>query len=210
MKESLSISSSSTSLRWSVLEYAPPHAGRPITAHQAYPQAAQEEALVRTRTPGDMLHDNEIVIMMVRPSLWYIPAVSARFISIIILAALLIDRTRIAGHLLDSQSIWAVTAILVSVRLVYALINWTSQLYLLTNHRIVTIRGAVNVEMFQVGLCRISEARLIQSPAHQLLRVGDIGFATGGDILPQSIWFWIAHPQRVQRQIQQALQKRGG
>ena len=181
-----------------------------ITAYQGCGQTAPGEAVgvaVR-RNPAEVLHDNEIVIMMVRPSMWYVAAISLRMTAILLLAALLIDRTGLAGRFLDERSLWSVAGILVAVRWVYALINWLSQLYLLTNHRIVVLRGATKVEIFQVGLCRITEARLMSTPLQRLLGTGNIGFATGGDILPQSVWLWVANAPRVHQQILQALSKR--
>lgn len=176
--------------------------------YQGSPQAAQAEAVAALRRPMEMLHDNEIVIMMLRPSLWYVPAVSARLTLIILLAAFLIDRTGAAARVFDAQSLWSVTGLLVAVRWAYAMINWISQLYLLTNHRIVTIRGAVKVDIFQMPLCRITEARLLNTPPQRWLNVGDLGFATGGDILPQGQWVWVSNPERVRQQIMAARGKR--
>ena len=181
-----------------------------VTAYQGCGQTAPGEAVgvaVR-RNHAEMLHDNEIVIMMVRPSLWYVSAMSMRITVVLLLAALVIDRTGMAGQLFDERSLWSMAGILVAMRWVYALINWLSQLYLLTNHRIVVIRGTTKVEIFQVGLCRITEARLMSTPLQRLLGAGNIGFATGGDILPQSVWLWVANAPRVHQQILQALSKR--
>ncbi len=160
------------------------------------------------RNHAEVLHDNEIVIMMVRPSLWYVSAISMRMTVVLLLAALLIDRTGMADRLLTQRSLWSVVGLLVGLRWVYALIHWLSQLYLLTNHRIVVLRGATKVEIFQLGLCRITEARLMCTPLQRILGTGNIGFATGGDILPQSMWLWVANAPRVHQQILHALSKR--
>lgn len=188
----------------------PPDGVAGLTAYQGCGQTVQGEVVgvAARRNHSEVLHDNEIVIMMVRPSLWYVPAISMRVTVIVLLAAFLMIRTGWAGPIFDGRSLWAVAGILVAVRWVYALINWLSQLYLLTNHRIVVIRGATNVEIFQVGLCRITETRLSQTPLQRILAAGNIGFATGGEILPQSVWLWVGNAPRVHQQILQTLSKR--
>ncbi|HTV48531.1 MAG TPA: PH domain-containing protein [Phycisphaerae bacterium] len=173
-------------------------------------EAAGGEEIAAKMNPELTLHGNEIVILMVRPSLWYIFAGSFRFNAIFVLLALLIYHTQLLATYIRATALAEITTILVLIRLVYAMMDWTSQVYLLTNCRVVTIKGLLHPELYQVSLPKISQTRLMRSVVQQLFKVGSIGFVVTDQIEPEGIWEWISHPDRVQQQIEAALKKRGG
>jgi hypothetical protein len=172
-------------------------------------QAVGAGELAGRLNPEAILHGNEIVILLVRPSLWFIAAGSFRFCAAAVLLAVLAERLGLAGRFLHPDTLVYVTATVVLVRVMYGVMDWISHLYLLTNCRIVTIKGARKPEIFQVSLSRISEVRLLRPAIQRCFGVGTIGFATGGAIHPAGLWNWIRHPDRVRRQIEDALRKRG-
>ena len=173
-------------------------------------EATRSEELVAKMNPELTLLGNEIVILMVRPSLWYVFAGSFRFNAIVVLLAVLTYHTQLLARYIHMVALLEVTTILVVVRMVYALMDWTSHVYMLTNWRIVTIKGLFHPELYQVSLVKISQARLMRSVIQQVFRVGSIGFVVGEQIIPAGVWEWIGHPDRVQQQIDAALRKRGG
>ncbi len=186
---------------------------KPLTVnrpHQAMGEAAQVEAMAGKLTPESLLRGNELVILMVRPSLWYIVATSFRFCGIVILLGILTIHTGVFGDLLLPKTALIISAALVGVRVIYALMEWTSHLYLLTTCRIVTIKGARHPTIFEAGLAHISEARLIEPATQNMLGLGSIGFAVGKNIDPGSLWEWIPNAQRIHQQIQAAISKRKG
>ena len=186
---------------------------KPLTVnrpHQAMGEAARVEAMAGTVTPESLLRGNELVILMVRPSLWYIVATSFRFCGIVLLLAILAIHTGVFGDLLLPKTALIISAALVGVRVIYALMEWTSHLYLLTTCRIVTIKGARHPTIFEAGLAHISEARLIEPATQNMLGLGSIGFAVSKNIDPGSLWEWIPNAQRIHQQIQAAISKRKG
>lgn len=178
--------------------------------HQAAGEAARIEAGVAKLSPESLLRGNELVILMVRPSLWYLIATSFRFCGVVILLGVLTIRTGVFGELLLPRTALIISAALVGVRIIYALMEWTSHLYLLTTCRIVTIKGARHPTIFEAGLAHISEARLIEPAAQNILGLGTIGFAVSKDIDPNSLWEWIPNAPRIHQQIQAAISKRKG
>lgn len=178
--------------------------------HQAAGEAARIEAGVAKLSPESLLRGNELVILMVRPSLWYLIATSFRFCGVVILLGVLTIRTGVFGDLLLPRTALIISAALVGVRIIYALMEWTSHLYLLTTCRIVTIKGARHPTIFEAGLAHISEARLIEPAAQNILGLGTIGFAVAKDIDPNSLWEWIPNAPRIHQQIQAAISKRRG
>ncbi len=186
---------------------------KPLTVnrpHHAVGEAARVESMAGKLTPESLLRGNELVILMVRPSLWYIVATSFRFCGIVILLGILTIHTGIFGDLLLPKTTLIISAALVGIRVIYALMEWTSHLYLLTTCRIVTIKGARHPTIFEAGLAHISEARLIEPAMQNLLGLGSIGFAVGKDIDPGSLWEWIPNARRIHQQIQAAISKRKG
>ena len=156
------------------------------------------------RGPEGLLHGNEVVILLVRPSVWYLLASSLRFSAVVILLAVLIG----SRNWLQLQTLITLPAILVTVRLAYAIMDWLSHWYMLTNYRIITIKGVRQPVFFQASLGKLTDIRLMRSSIEQVLGLGTIGFSNGTDINPDSLWHWIANPERVHQQIIHTMQDR--
>lgn len=182
---------------------APRHLG-PVTGG-----ALRGETLAAKLQPETLLHGNETIILLLRPSLWYIAASSVRFCALVILLAMLASRIGLRTYFPRESTLLYIAALLVGLRLMYAVMDWISHLYLLTNCRVVTIKGARHPEIFQASLSKISAARLERPVVQKCLGVGTISFATDGEARPESVWHWISHPERVHQQIIDALRKRG-
>jgi uncharacterized membrane protein YdbT with pleckstrin-like domain len=70
-------------------------------------------------------------------------------------------------------------------RIIWALLVWTSHVYMLTNMRILTIKGVVNTHMFQANLRKIQRTDLYRPLIQKVFGTGTIGFSTAasaGDI----------------------------
>ncbi len=184
-----------------------PAADRP---HQAVGEAARVDAVSGTVNPENLLRGNELIILMVRPSLWYIVAASFRFCAIVLLLAALLVHTDLVHRMLEPKTTWLIASALAGMRVIYALLEWASHLYLLTTSRIVTIKGARHPTIFEAGLAHISELRLMEPAVQSILGLGTIGFATGDNVDPNSLWEWVPHAHRVHQQIQAAISKRKG
>jgi len=160
-------------------------------------------AIVAGVLPPAMLHEDEIILLLVKPSLWFIVLSSLRFILITVVAAVL------AVRLLPEQTNQiAVSATLVVLgRLVWALLVWTSHIYLLTNQRILTIKGVVNVTIYQAHLRKIQRTVLYKPLLERLFGLGTLGFATAATTTFDSTWIMIPRPLQTQEQIVAAVQK---
>lgn len=166
-------------------------------------------AVVRTgRGPEGLLHGNEIVILLVRPSVWYLLASSLRFSTVVVLVAVWLGPRAMAYHWLQFQTLVTLSAILIAVRIAYAIMDWLSHWYMLTNCRIITIKGVRQPIFFQASLSKLSDVQLIRTPLERLLGLGSIGFSTDSHINPDSLWHWIARPERVHQQIVRTMQDR--
>jgi uncharacterized membrane protein YdbT with pleckstrin-like domain len=65
-------------------------------------------------------------------------------------------------------------------RLAWATLEWVSRLYVLTNRRVMRIRGVFNVDLFECSLDRIENTSTSLTLGERLVRVGTVSFETAG------------------------------
>ena len=157
--------------------------------------------------PPALLHGDEIVLLLIKPSLWYIALTSGRFISIVALVGVLAARVLPYGYYVNARSIALATVVLAAARLVWAVMEWTSHIYMLTNYRVVTIRGVLNLHIYQAPLRKIQRTAIDRTFVMRLLGIGSIGFATAATYTFDSVWMMIARPLEVHAEITNMLHK---
>ncbi len=178
-----------------------------LDQHLAVSESPAVEALPAALAKQELLHQNELVILLVKPSLWLVPAESTRFAVVVALLALLAYRTQALHEIMNNQLLMYVSALLIGARLLYSVLGWISHTYLLTNYRIITVKGARKPEVFHAPLCKINEVAPLTTRLEAALGLGTLGFRVDGHISPAGTWVWIANPDRVQLQIESAIKK---
>src|SRR3989304_3816056 len=110
--------------------------------------------------PAHLLDRDEIVILAVKPSLWFVLFVSARWLAlagVVIVLAALFDEP----FMLDTLTLVEGALALAAARVGIALLQWASRLYVLTNRRVIRVRGILRVDVFECQLSRIQNTFLI-------------------------------------------------
>lgn len=191
--------SSGSSLRWS----------SPVVHRTEDAPHGVAPELVAAVLPEHILHGDEVVLVLTKPSLWFIFYTSFRFILTVFLLGVLAVRVSQLSSFsyLSAQSIAMVTVIICLGRLVWALLVWTSHTYMLTNQRVVTIKGVINVRMFQAHLRKIQRTTLYEPLLLRLISTGTIGFATAATEGFDSTWVMIARPLQIHEQVVAAINK---
>lgn len=154
----------------------------------------------------DVLDGGEIVLFALKPSLWYLVLVSARWLAgaaVIILLAPLLIQTRSATVEILTQAALLVTA----VRLILALLQWSSRLYVLTNRRVMCYRGLMHVSVFESPLVHIRNTYVNASPVERICKVGSIGFSLQGGKQVEVWWEQISDPHAIHERIRGAIEK---
>ncbi len=188
-------SSSPHSERWQVI----PH-------HRSEDAPTVSRELAASVMPEQMLHDDEVVLILTKPSLWFILITSFRFIlTFVLLGVLAVQVTSYTGY--SPQTIALVTVIICMGRLVWALAVWTSHTYMLTNQRVVTIKGVVNIRVFQAHLRKIQRTTLYQPLLLRLFGIGTVGFATAATTDLDSTWVMIGRPLETHESVVAAINK---
>ena len=160
--------------------------------------------------PAHLLDGGEIVILAIKPSLWFVPLTSARWIllGIGLLAAANISwvTPHVAGYLRMAGYLG------VAGRLGWAMLQWVSRLYVLTNRRVMRLRGVFNVELFQCELTRVQSIVLSASWPERLARSGTILIQTAGalgSVGGMAAWRIVARPLEVHKKLNDAIRRAG-
>ncbi len=175
--------------------------------------ASLPNELVGAVVPTQILHEDEIVLVLAKPAIAFIFYTSFYFLvgaAVLGVAAAKLTAVTSTMYISPLNIAWITVAACVG-RLIWALLVWTSHVYMLTNQRIVTIKGVMNVHMFQANLRKVQKTELFTPVVQRLLGTGTLGFATaagGGGV--ESTWVMIARPVETQEQIIAAINKTQG
>jgi uncharacterized membrane protein YdbT with pleckstrin-like domain len=156
--------------------------------------------------PAHLISEDEHIILAIKPSLWFIVFHSAPLI--IILGVFLLGlRTFFLSEVFDSWSrtIHQVAALAILVQLVVSTLQWVSRLYVLTDRRILRVRGIFNVEVFECPLIKIQNTYLTLAWYERLLSLGSIYFTTAGTAGIEASWQNINQPLEVHELIRSAI-----
>jgi uncharacterized membrane protein YdbT with pleckstrin-like domain len=158
--------------------------------------------------PAELLQGGEIIILLLKPSPWYILLAalgSLASIIILILAALYLDAAFNLGA--SSRDLVLLGVGLVIVRLFWQFLEWMSRTYVLTDRRVIRIKGFLRVQVFEASLKQIQHTYAFYSLRERLFRLGTLGFATAGTDTIEALWEMIARPRHVHRAITDAIHR---
>jgi hypothetical protein len=148
-----------------------------------------------------ILRDGEIVLLVLRPSLWFIVLSSIRFIAAAVALMLFARWHGFAerGGLIRSLIELGVSAI--SARLMWATLQWMSRLYVLTDMRILSLGGVFRAEIFDCPLRKVARTRITRTHIETISGLGSIEIIPQDESLPFGSWQMIAHPVAVHEKI---------
>jgi len=165
---------------------------------------------VEQLVPAHLLDGGEIGLFAIKPSLWFIPLTSARWIilSIVLFAAANISwvTPHVAGYLRLMGCVGC------AGRLFWAMLQWASRLYVLTNRRVLRLRGVFNVELFQCELTRVQSVVLSASLPERIVGTGTILIQTAGalgSVGGTAAWRIVARPLEVHQKLSDAIRRAG-
>jgi len=155
---------------------------------------------VRIIAPS-LLGPGEVVIFEMKPSLWYVA-----FASLPIAAAglMLLLLSGVVFDLPESLRRWgAVLGVwIVGLRVALAFLQWLGRTYVLTDRRILTQSGVVNVAVETLGLEDIESPFVAQAAAQKLLGIGTLFFRPMPAVrCPALSWDHIRRPSKVHAEV---------
>lgn len=159
---------------------------------------------VEQLVPAHLLDGDEIVIFAIKPSPWYILIVSLKWIVAGVFLALLAGNQSVP--VVSRWYLYQLAFWLTGARLAWATLDWVSRLYVLTNRRVMRIRGVFNVELFECGLDRLQNTYLNLSISERITHTGTLTFQTAGTAASAS-WRIIARPLEVHEKLREAIRR---
>lgn len=182
----------STSVRFAaVTSEAPPH--------------VSEVATRWTALPGGVIDGGEIILLAIKPSMWRPLFDSVPWlVTCCVLAGVLTWLGRpIAGLSLPATA--QVILLVAGARLGFAVVRWVPMWYVLTNRRILTIRGVRSPRVLACLLVDIRNTRAHSSPAEKMAHLGSITFVTDPTDETSHLWQSIVKPDDVHAGIRRAI-----
>ncbi len=158
-----------------------------------------------------ILRDGEIVLLVLRPSIWFILLSSLRFVAAAVVLILVVRWHNLA-ELGMVRSLIELGVSAISARLMWATLQWMGRLYVLTDMRILTLGGVFHIEIFDCPLRKVARTRMVQSVQEKLIGVGSIEIIPQDDSLSFGQWQTIAQPLAVHEQMVATINraKQGG
>jgi hypothetical protein len=156
--------------------------------------------------PAKLLEDGEIVLLAVKPSAWFVLLVSWRVLVAAGLAGLgvvLLEEIFNRGGFQQPVGLICVAA--GCLRVIFACFQWAGSLYILTNRRIMRIRGVLRMDVFATRLKQISEVSLTAGVLEGALRAGTLRLSLSGSDVPHGDWIHVARPQEVHEIVNDAV-----
>ena len=161
--------------------------------------------------PADLLQGGEVIILLLKPSLLYIVLGCLGTLALIAgTAALLIGLRQVGAGTFSTSEVFAGALLLITIRIVWQTLEWFSRTYVLTNRRIIRIRGVIRVQIFEASLPQLQHTELVFSLRERLFRLGTIAFATAGSAFPEAYWLMISRPLAIHRRIVQEIHRTEG
>jgi len=186
------------------LEPASSPARKSVPVHAEGPGGAV--LTVSTIVAAELVSGDEIIHFAIKPSLWFLPLVSARWLAVAGVLGLLASTQWLPlGY---RWYLWQVGVGMAVLRLGWAILEWVSRLYILTDRRVLRIRGVFSVELFECNLTRIQNTYLTLSIGERLTGTGSVSFQTAGGASLAS-WQIVARPMEVHERLREAIHRAG-
>ncbi len=147
--------------------------------------------------PANLLTGGELVLLAIKPSGWFVLITS---LPILISAGVVSIVAYIVGiYRSDSptETVLCLCAAAGFIRIVIACWQWIGRTYVLTNRRVITVRGVIRVRVSAVRLIDVERAILTEQLAERMVGTGSIYCLTVSKNTPALVWNTISRPGEV-------------
>ncbi len=159
-----------------------------------------------TLLTSHILQDGEIVLLISKPSLWYILLSGLKFLAFVLI--LMIGATLLDERMPGKNILYLDAGIfLISGRLMWAILQWMGRIYVLTDRRILVLSGVFTIDIFDCPLRKVARTRILYSTSERLLRLGTIQIIPSHDETPDGLWLMVHHPLETHDQIVAAVNR---
>ena len=151
-----------------------------------------------------ILREGEVVLMVLKPSLWFIPFTSAAFAAITAVVALALA---VIDHRMHDRFYFELAVFLIAGRVIWSILQWIGLLYVLTDMRVLRVIGVFNVDVFDCPLRKVVRTRLVSTAREKLAGVGSIEIIPKDEDMPTAIWQTIPKPAENYERLTAAINR---
>jgi hypothetical protein len=171
------------------------------------PSASESMSMSSEAVLQHLLSDGEVVLRTIKPSAWFVLLTSVKALAVL---ALIGASGHYLGRVLSmgrgSQALEVFCCIFAGGRLIAACCQWSGTLYVLTNRRVLRIRGGIRVAIVGCALTEIRHTTLLATGLiERLVRVGTLFFQTDSGNLSGGEWLHVSRPREVLKAIDEAI-----
>ncbi|MEO0965648.1 MAG: PH domain-containing protein [Planctomycetota bacterium] len=173
--------------------------------------AQPTEARLAAVVPEGLIEGGETVILLLKPSLWFVVLAPLGTIAAIvaITALLATGDALLTGGVYSDEAALAAAGV-VSLRVFWQFLEWLSRAYVLTDRRIIRVRGVLTVQVFECSLGRVQHSEVVRILREQLFGLGTVTFSTAGTGGIEAAWEMVGRPFDVQQEVARAVRRYGG
>lgn len=180
----------------------------PMSAEEAAPAAAAPPATI---VPDKLLDAGEVVILAIKPSFWFVllnsfPALAAA--AGVALVGYVF--AKLGVEWMTPKVVLTICAAIALAKVLASCIQWAGRLYILTNVRIMRVRGVLRADVFQCPLRQITATRLVATLPEKVLAVGSLCFEVRDNTTQETAWLHIAQPAEIHEIVREAIRRAGG
>ena len=165
---------------------------------------APARSSMATLLSSHILQDGELVLLILRPSPWFILLSSLRFIAAVLI---LVIGVKLWGGGVSERVYIDISAVAIVGRLMLAVLAWMGRLYVLTDLRILRLSGIFTVAVFDCPLRKIARTRLSFPIRERLLGIGSIEIIPADDCGSPTLWAMISRPVEVHETVVAAINR---
>ena len=156
--------------------------------------------------PSGVIDGGEIVVLAIKPSMWRPVFESAVWLITCCVGAAVLSWL---GRPIPGLSPASTAQILLLVglgRLGIAIAHWVPRWHVLTNRRLIDIRGVRSMQVDACLLVRIRNTYVHRSAAERITELGTITFVNTESTMAPRRWRSIAKPESIHVQIRKAIE----
>ena len=177
------------------------------TATAPPPRAVKLQAPTVT-LPADLLDGGEVVILAIKPSLWFMVFEPAKWIAAAALLLVCIPWVGPPVVLGLSQYVLIQLVLLtLGVRMLVSAMRWVSRFHVLTNRRVMSVHGVLRPHVWGCPLVRVQNTRLTASVHERVVKLGTLEFFTDEHPAADRRWCYIARPEEAHTEVRRAISR---
>lgn len=156
-----------------------------------------------------VLRDGEIVLLVLKPSLWLIFFQSMRFVAAVVLGYLVARAFADRMPPVNRVVFFNAAVFLVAGRLMWATLVWMGRLYVLTDRRVIRLSGVFNIDIRDCPLRKVESTGITFNVTERLCAVGSIEIhpKPSPDACLPDVWRTVPRPADVQQQLEAAIRR---